>query len=233
MFSAIVIDKTDDGQTVTLQQLDESALPEGDVTIDVSFSTLNFKDGLAITGSSPVVRKFPMVPGIDLVGTVIESSSADWKAEWLVPLPSAFTPAQAMAIGTAGYTAALCVDALIDAGVTPDQGEVLVTGATGGVGSVAIALLKKLGFSVAALTGKASEADYLKSLGAETIIERSEMSEKGKPLQKERWAGVVDTAGSFTLANACAQTKYGGARFHFRPVYSGASVRAENECVGI
>ena len=238
MFSAIVIDKTDDGQTVTLQQLDESALPEGDVTIDVSFSTLNFKDGLAITGSSPVVRKFPMVPGIDLVGTVIESSSADWKAgdtvvlngwgvgevhwgglaqkaklkgEWLVPLPSAFTPAQAMAIGTAGYTAALCVDALIDAGVTPDQGEVLVTGATGGVGSVAIALLKKLGFSVAALTGKASEADYLKSLGAETIIERSEMSEKGKPLQKERWAGVVDTAGSFTLANACAQTKYGGA----------------------
>ena len=238
MFSAIVIDKTDDGQTVTLQQLEESALPEGDVTIDVAFSTLNFKDGLAITGSSPVVRKFPMVPGIDLVGTVTESSSSEWKAgdtvvlngwgvgevhwgglaqkaklkgDWLVPLPSAFTPAQAMAIGTAGYTAALCVDALIDAGVTPDQGEVLVTGATGGVGSVAIALLKKLGFSVAALTGKASEADYLKSLGAETIIDRSEMSDKGKPLQKERWAGVVDTAGSFTLANACAQTKYGGA----------------------
>ncbi|MEJ2408779.1 MAG: oxidoreductase [Novosphingobium sp.] len=238
MFSAIVIDKTDDGQTVTLQQLDESALPEGDVTIDVAFSTLNFKDGLAITGASPVVRKFPMVPGIDLVGAVTESSHADWKAgdtvvlngwgvgevhwgglaqkarlkgDWLVPLPGAFTPAQAMAIGTAGYTAALCVDALIDAGVTPEQGEVLVTGATGGVGSVAIALLKKLGFPVAALTGKAAEADYLKTLGAGTIIDRAVMSEKGKPLQEERWAGVVDTAGSFTLANACAQTRYGGA----------------------
>ncbi len=237
MFSAIVIDKTDTGQTVSVQQLDEAQLPEGDVTIDVAYSTLNFKDGLAITGSSPVVRKFPMVPGIDLVGTVSQSSHADWQAgdtvvlngwgvgevhwgglaqkarlkgDWLVPLPSAFSPAQAMAIGTAGYTAALCVDALVDRGVTADQGEVLVTGATGGVGSVAIALLKKLGFSVAALTGKASEADYLKSLGAATIIDRAEMSEKGKPLQKERWAGVVDTAGSFTLANACAQTKAHG-----------------------
>lgn len=238
MFSAIVIDKTDEGQTVTLQQLDESALPEGDVTIDVAYSTLNFKDGLAITGSSPVVRKFPMVPGIDLVGTVATSSHADWKAgdtvvlngwgvgeghwgglaqkarlkgDWLVPLPGAFTPAQAMAIGTAGYTAALCVDALVDWGVKPEQGEILVTGATGGVGSVAIALLKKLGFSVAALTGKPGEADYLKALGAETIIDRAEMAEKGRPLQKERWAGVVDTAGSYTLANACAQTRYGGA----------------------
>lgn len=238
MFSAIVIDKTDEGQTVSVQQLDERALPEGDVTIDVAYSTLNFKDGLALTGSSPVVRKFPMVPGIDLVGTVTQSTHADWKAgdtvvlngwgvgevhwgglaqkarlqgDWLVPLPSAFTPAQAMAIGTAGYTAALCVDALVDWGVTPEQGEVLVTGATGGVGSVAIALLKKLGFSVAALTGKLAEADYLRTLGAETIIDRAEMSEKGKPLQKERWAGVVDTAGSQTLANACAQTKYGGA----------------------
>ncbi len=238
MFSAIVIDKTDEGQTVTLQQLDESALPEGDVAIDVAFSTLNFKDGLAVTGASPVVRKFPMVPGIDLVGTVTESSHADWKAgdtvvlngwgvgeghwgglsqkaklkgDWLVPLPSAFTPKQAMAIGTAGYTAALCVDALLDWGVTPEQGEVLVTGATGGVGSVAIAILKKLGYSVAALTGKPGEADYLKALGAETIIDRAELAEKGKPLQKERWAGVVDTAGSHTLANAIAQTKYGGA----------------------
>ncbi|MYL96997.1 acryloyl-CoA reductase [Novosphingobium sp. FGD1] len=238
MFSAIMIDKTDDGQAVTLQQLDEGSLPEGDVTIDVAYSTLNYKDGLAITGSSPVVRKFPMVPGIDLVGTVAESSHADWKAgdtvvlngwgvgeghwgglaqksrlkgDWLVPLPTAFTPAQAMAIGTAGYTAALCVDALVDWGVTPDKGEVLVTGATGGVGSVAVAILKKLGFSVAALTGKTSEADYLKGLGAQTVIDRAEMSAKGKPLQKERWAGVVDTAGSFTLANACAQTRYGGA----------------------
>lgn len=238
MFSAIVIDKNDDGQTVGLQQLDEIQLPEGDVTIDVAYSTLNYKDGLAITGSSPVVRKFPMVPGIDLVGTVSESSHADWKAgdtvvlngwgvgeghwgglsqkarlngNWLVPLPSAFTPKQAMAIGTAGYTAALCVDALVKFGVTPDQGEILVTGATGGVGSVAVALLKKAGFTVAASSGKASEADYLTQLGASTIIDRAELSEKGKPLQKERWAGVVDSVGSFTLANACAQTRYGGA----------------------
>ncbi|MET0588063.1 MAG: MDR family oxidoreductase [Novosphingobium sp.] len=238
MFSAIVIDKNDDGQTVGLQQLDESQLPEGDVTIDVAYSTLNYKDGLAITGSSPVVRKFPMVPGIDLVGTVSESSHADWKAgdtvvlngwgvgeghwgglsqkarlngNWLVPLPAAFTPKQAMAIGTAGYTAALCVDALVKFGVTPDQGEILVTGATGGVGSVAVALLKKAGFTVAASSGKASEADYLTQLGASTIIDRAELSEKGKPLQKERWAGVVDSVGSFTLANACAQTKYNGA----------------------
>lgn len=238
MFSAIVIDKNDDGQTVSLQQVDESQLPEGDVTIDVAYSTLNYKDGLAITGSSPVVRKFPMVPGIDLVGTVSESSHADWKAgdtvvlngwgvgeghwgglsqkarlngNWLVPLPSAFTPKQAMAIGTAGYTAALCVDALVKFGVTPDKGEVLVTGATGGVGSVAVALLKKAGFTVAASSGKASEADYLTKLGASTIIDRAELSEKGKPLQKERWAGVVDSVGSFTLANACAQTRYGGA----------------------
>ena len=238
MFSAIVIDKNDEGQTVSLQQVDESALPEGDVTIDVSYSTLNFKDALAITGSSPIARKFPMVPGIDLVGTVTESSNAEFKAgdtvvlngwgvgeghwgglaqkarlkgDWLIALPSAFTPAQAMAIGTAGYTAALCVDALVDAGVTPERGEVLVTGATGGVGSVAIVLLKKLGFSVAALTGKPAEADYLKALGAETIIDRAARSERGKPLQKDRWAGVVDAAGSYTLANACAQTRYGGA----------------------
>lgn len=238
MFSAIVIDKNDDGQTVGLQQVDESQLPEGNVTVDVAYSTLNYKDGLAITGSSPVVRKFPMVPGIDLVGTVSESTHADWKAgdtvvlngwgvgeghwgglsqkarlngDWLVPLPSAFTPKQAMAIGTAGYTAALCVEALVNAGVTPDKGEVLVTGATGGVGSVAIALLKKAGFTVAASSGKASEADYLNQLGATTIIDRAELSEKGKPMQKERWAGVVDSVGSFTLANACAQTRYGGA----------------------
>jgi acrylyl-CoA reductase (NADPH) len=238
MFSAIVIDKNDAGQTVSVQQLDESALPEGDVTIDVAYSTLNYKDGLAITGASPVVRKFPMVPGIDLAGTVRESSSAEWKAgdkvvlngwgvgeghwgglaqvarlkgEWLVPLPAAFTERQAMAIGTAGYTAALCVDALVNAGVTPDQGEVLVTGATGGVGSVAVALLKAAGFTVVAATGKASEGDYLAKLGADSVIDRTTLSEKGKALQKERWAGVVDAVGSFTLANACAQTRYGGA----------------------
>lgn len=238
MFSAILIDKTEAGQTVAVSQVDESQLPEGDVTIDVAFSTLNFKDGLAITGRSPVVRKFPMVPGIDLAGTVRESSHADWKAgdqvvlngwgvgethwgglgqvarlkgDWLVPLPSAFSPKQAMAIGTAGYTAALCVEALIKAGVSPEQGEVLVTGATGGVGSVAVALLKKAGFTVVGSTGKASEADYLKQLGADSIIDRNELSTPGKPLQKERWAGVVDSVGSATLANVCAQTRYGGA----------------------
>ncbi|MET0364392.1 MAG: MDR family oxidoreductase, partial [Sphingobium sp.] len=221
-----------------IQQVDEAQLPEGDVTIDVEYSTLNYKDGLAITGSSPVVRKFPMVPGIDLVGTVRESSNGEFKAgdkvvlngwgvgeghwgglsqvarlkgEWLIPLPAAFSPKQAVSIGTAGYTAALCVDALIKFGVTPDQGEILVTGATGGVGSVAIALLKKAGFTVAASSGKASEHEYLTKLGATTIIDRAELSEKGKPLQKERWAGVVDSVGSFTLANAVAQTKYRGA----------------------
>lgn len=238
MFNAIVIDKSDDGQAVELQQIDESSLPDGDVLVDVAFSTLNFKDGLAITGASPVVRSFPMVPGIDLAGTVRESSHPDWnagdkvvlngwgvgethwgglaqvarlKGDWLVPLPAAFDEKQAMAIGTAGYTAALCVDALIDAGVEPEQGPVLVTGATGGVGSIAIALLKAAGFEVHALTGKPGEADYLKDLGAGEIVDRSTMSDKGKPLQKELWAGVVDTAGSHTLANACAQTRYGGA----------------------
>jgi acrylyl-CoA reductase (NADPH) len=237
MFSAIVIAKTDAGQTVSVQSLDDAQLPEGDVGIDVAYSTINFKDGLAITGSSPVVRKFPMVPGIDLVGTVTQSSHPDWKAgdvvvlngwgvgeghwgglsqkarlkgDWLVPLPGAFTPRQAMAIGTAGYTAALCVEALVKHGVSPEQGEVLVTGATGGVGSVAVALLAKAGFNVAASSGKASEGDYLKQLGATTIIDRAELSEKGKPMQRERWAGVVDSVGSFTLANAVAQTKYCG-----------------------
>lgn len=238
MFSALLIDKGDTGQTVAVTQLDEDRLPEGDVTIDVGYSTLNYKDGLAITGKSPVVRKFPMVPGIDLAGTVTESTHADWKVgdkvvlngwgvgethwgglaqkarlkgDWLVPLPTAFTLRQAMAIGTAGYTASLCVEALLKHGVEPGSGEVLVTGATGGVGSVAIALLVKAGFSVAAATGKASEGDYLKGLGASTIIDRNELSAPGKPMQKERWAAVVDSVGSHTLANACAQTRYGGA----------------------
>ncbi|HSW13821.1 MAG TPA: MDR family oxidoreductase [Solimonas sp.] len=238
MFSAILINKTDAGQTVELTKLDEAQLPEGDVTIDVEYSTLNYKDGLAITGKSPVVRKFPMVPGIDLAGVVSQSSHADWKAgdrvvlngwgvgeghwgglaqkarlkgDWLVPLPSAFTARQAMAIGTAGYTASLCVEALVAHGVKPEQGEILVTGATGGVGSVAIALLAKAGFKVVAATGKASEGDYLKTLGASGVIDRAELGAAGKPLQKERWAGVVDSVGSFTLANACAQTRYGGA----------------------
>jgi acrylyl-CoA reductase (NADPH) len=238
MFSGILISKDDAGQSVAVTQIDEAQLPEGDVTIDVEYSTMNYKDGLAITGSSPVVRKFPMVPGIDLAGVVSQSSHADYKigdkvvlngwgvgeghwgglaqkarlnGDWLVALPSAFTTRQAMAIGTAGYTASLCVEALIKQGVAPDQGEVLVTAATGGVGSIAIALLAKAGFNVVAATGKASEGDYLKRLGATSVIDRAELGERGKPLQKERWAGVVDAAGSQTLVNACAQTRYGGA----------------------
>jgi acrylyl-CoA reductase (NADPH) len=237
MFSAIVIAKSEAGQTVELTKLDEAQLPEGDVTIAVDYSTLNYKDGIAITGKSPVVRKFPMVPGIDLAGTVLDSTHADWKkgdrvvlngwgvgethwgglaqkarlkGDWLVPLPAALTPRQAMVIGTAGYTASLCVDALVGHGVTPEAGEILVTGATGGVGSISIALLAKAGFRVAAATGKASEGDYLKQLGATTIIDRAELAQPGKPMQKERWAGVIDSVGSHTLANACAQTRYGG-----------------------
>ena len=238
MFSGILINKGDDGQTVEVAQIDESQLPEGNVTVEVETSTLNYKDGLAITGSSPVVRKFPMVPGIDLAGVVSESSHADFKegdrvvlngwgvgethwgglaqkarlnGDWLIKLPEAFSSRQAMAIGTAGYTAALCVDALVNYGITPDQGEILVTGATGGVGSVAVMLLAKAGYTVVAATGKASEEAYLKELGASDIIERAALSEKGKPLQRERWAGVVDAVGSHTLVNACAQTKYCGA----------------------
>ncbi len=238
MFSAILIDKGESGQTVARTDLDEAQLPDGDVTVDVEYSTLNFKDALAITGRSPVVRKFPMVPGIDLAGVVTDSSHADWKTgdrvvlngwgvgethwgglaqrarlngDWLVGLPPEFTTRQAMAIGTAGYTASLCVGALLEHGVSPDRGEVLVTGATGGVGSVAIALLTKAGFKVAAATGKPSEAQYLEKLGASAVLGRAELAEKGKPLQKERWAGVVDVVGSHTLVNACAQTRYGGA----------------------
>ncbi|MFP5307076.1 MAG: MDR family oxidoreductase [Gammaproteobacteria bacterium] len=238
MFKALLIDKNDSGQTVGIQTLDESKLPEAAVTVRVEYSTINYKDGLAITGKSPVVRKFPMVPGIDFAGVVEASTSEQWKpgdrvvlngwgvgethwgglaqkarvnAEWLLRLPQAFSTRQAMAIGTAGYTASLCVDALLAHGVKPEQGEVLVTGATGGVGSVAIALLAKAGFKVAAATGKTSEGDYLKQLGATTIVDRAELAAAGKPLQKERWAGVVDAVGSHTLANACAQTRYGGA----------------------
>jgi acrylyl-CoA reductase (NADPH) len=237
VFSAILIEKGEAGQTVALASLDEAELPEGDVSISVEYSTLNYKDGLAITGKSPVVRKFPMVPGIDLAGVVTESTHADWakgdrvvlngwgvgeshwgglaqrarlNGDWLVPLPANFTSRQAMAIGTAGYTASLCVDALLDHGVRPDQGEVLVTGATGGVGSVAVALLAKAGFKVVAATGKASEADYLQELGAASVLDRAELAAAGRPMQKERWAGVIDSVGSHTLANACAQTRYGG-----------------------
>ncbi|MDZ5457519.1 acrylyl-CoA reductase (NADPH) [Azohydromonas lata] len=237
MFKAILIEKDEAGYRAAVRELDDAALPAGDVTVRVAYSTLNYKDGLAITGKSPVVRKFPMVPGIDLAGTVESSSHPDYQAgdavvlngwgvgethwgglaqrarlsgDWLVPLPAAFTPAQAMAIGTAGYTAMLCVLALERHGVTPAHGPIVVTGAAGGVGSVAVALLAKLGFSVAAVTGRPQEADYLRSLGASEVLERAELSAPGKPLAKERWAGAVDTVGSHTLANVCAQMKYRG-----------------------
>jgi acrylyl-CoA reductase (NADPH) len=236
-YQALQINKDDNGYHCTVQTLDDSALPEGDVTVQVDYSTVNYKDGLAMTGKSPVVRKFPLTPGIDLAGTVTDSQhplfkagdkvvlngwgvgeshsgglaqKARLKGDWLVHLPSAFTPRQAMAIGTAGYTAMLCVMALQKHGVTPDKGDILVTGAGGGVGSVAIALLAQLGYRVVASTGRQHEADYLRQLGAADIMDRSELSAPGKPLAKERWAGVVDTVGSHTLANACASTKYGG-----------------------
>jgi acrylyl-CoA reductase (NADPH) len=238
MFRGILITKDDAGYRAQLQQIDESVLPEGDVTVKVEWSTLNYKDGLAITGKSPVVRRFPMIPGIDFAGTVTASESAAWKVgdkvvlngwgvgethcgglaevarvrgEWLVPLPAAFSPRQAMAIGTAGYTAMLCVLALEKHGIRPADGEILVTGANGGVGSVAIALLARLGYTVVASTGRPAEAEHLKALGAAAIIDRAELSGPGKPIGKERWAGVVDTVGSHTLANACATTRYRGA----------------------
>ena len=238
MFKAVLIEKDEAGYRAGVTEVDDAALPDGDVTVRVAYSTLNYKDGLAITGKGPVVRKFPMVPGIDLAGTVEASTHAGiavgdkvvlngwgvgeghWgglaqrarlKGDWLVPLPAAFTPRQAMAIGTAGYTAMLCVMALERHGVTPANGEVLVTGANGGVGSVAVALLAKLGYTVVASTGRPQEADYLKALGAAEIIDRAQLSAPGKPLAKERWAGAVDTVGSHTLANVCASTKYRGA----------------------
>ncbi|AEC20958.1 alcohol dehydrogenase [Pusillimonas sp. T7-7] len=238
MFKAILIDKKDDKQHTELTEVNESALPKGDVTVRVAYSTLNYKDALAITGKSPVVRSFPMVPGIDFAGTVTESSHPSYKegdqvvlngwgvgekhwgglaeyarvsGDWLVPLQAPFTPRQAMGIGTAGYTAMLCVMALEHNGVTPDKGQVLVTGAAGGVGSVAVAILSKLGYTVAAVTGRQQEADYLRGLGASEILDRAELSEPGKPLQKERWAGAVDVAGGQMLANVCASIQYGGA----------------------
>jgi acrylyl-CoA reductase (NADPH) len=237
MFKAILIDKQDGTQSVRVAELDESQLPEAPVTVRVEYSTINFKDGLAITGKSPVVRKFPMVPGIDLAGVVEASTSDAWRqgervllngwgvgeghwgglgqkarvnAAWLQRVPERFSAKQAMTIGTAGYTASLCVEALVKHGLTPDRGEVLVTGASGGVGSVAIALLARAGFKVVASTGKASESDYLKALGAQQIVDRNELSAPGKPMQKERWAAVVDSVGSHTLVNACAQTRYRG-----------------------
>lgn len=237
MFKALQLSKSDAGFLAAITDTDESQLPAGDVLVQVDYSSVNYKDGLAITNTGPVVRSWPMVAGIDGAGTVLESTHANWKVgdcfvhngwglgetrwglmserarlqgDWLVKLPAAFTTRQAMAIGTAGYTAMLCVLALERNGVIAGSGEVLVTGATGGVGSVAVALLSKLGYAVVAATGKASEEAYLKQLGATTVLDRAELSAPGKPLQKERWAAVVDAVGSHTLANACAQTRYGG-----------------------
>ena len=240
MFNALLLEKDDAGFRAGVTTLDESRLPgwdPADVLVQPEYSTLNYKDGLALTNRAPVVRTWPMVPGIDGAGTVVESRHPGWKAgdrfvhngwgvgethwgclagrarlkgDWLVKLPAAFTPRQAMAIGTAGYTAMLCVMALERHGLTPGDGEVLVTGATGGVGSVAIALLSRLGHRVTAASGKLQEVDYLKALGATTVIDRAELAAAGKPLQKERWAAVVDALGSHTLVNALAQTRYGG-----------------------
>ena len=237
MFNGILIDKDDSGYHVKLTAIDEAQLPAGDVTVRVTHSTLNYKDALAITNKGPIVRSFPMVPGVDLAGTVQDSSDLDFKpgdqvllngwgvgeghwgglaqmarlqGKWLISLPEAFTPAQAMAIGTAGYTAMLAVMALEKNGVTPDKGEVLVTGANGGVGSFAIAILARLGYRVVASTGRVSQSDYLKQLGAADIIDRATLSEPGRPLAKERWAGAIDSVGSHTLANICASTRYWG-----------------------
>ncbi|WP_028239052.1 acrylyl-CoA reductase (NADPH) [Stutzerimonas azotifigens] len=238
MFQGILIDKDEAGYQATVETIDESRLPDGEVTVKVAFSTLNYKDALAITGRSPVVRRFPMVPGIDFSGTVVDSRHPAWqpgdqvvlngwgvgethwgglaetarvKGDWLIRLPASLTARQAMAIGTAGYTAMLCVMAIEKHGIKPADGEILVTGANGGVGSIATALLTKLGYAVVASTGRVTESAYLHSLGARTIIDRNELSQPGKPLGKERWAGVIDTVGSHTLANACAATRYGGA----------------------
>ena len=237
MFKALLLEKTDAGFQAGIQSVDEGQLPEGDVLIAVEHSTLNYKDGLAITNRAPIVRSWPMVAGIDGAGVVLQSSHPAWqvgdrvvhngwgvgetrwgclaerarlKGEWLVALPSAFTTRQAMAVGTAGYTAMLCVLALERHGVKPGDGDVLVTGATGGVGSVATMLLAALGHRVTASTGKSDEGPYLKRLGAAAVMDRAELSAPGKPLQKERWAAVIDAVGSHTLVNACAQTRYGG-----------------------
>lgn len=234
-FRALRLQKTDDGQTHEIVELTQADLMEGDVTVAVSHSTLNYKDGLALTGASPVVRTWPMIPGIDFTGTVESSSHADFKegdnvilngwgigethfggyagkarvnGDWLIKRPEAISASRAMAIGTAGYTAMLCVMALMD---TPkDAGEILVTGAAGGVGSVALALLSKLGYETVASTGRMDESDYLTGLGATRVIDRAALSEKGRPLDRENYAGVVDAVGSHTLANAISQTKYGG-----------------------
>ncbi len=237
MFRAWLLDKPGGIFQADLRDIDESRLPTADVLVRVSHSTINYKDALALTDRAPVVRNWPMVPGIDGAGVVLESRHADWKpgdrwilngwgvgethwgclaeraslrGDWLVPVPARFDTRQAMILGTAGYTAMLCVQAIAAHGLRPQDGEVLVTGATGGVGSVAVALLARRGWKVAALTGKASREGYLRALGAAEVLDRAGYAQPGRPLQKERWAAVVDTAGSHILANACAQTRWGG-----------------------
>jgi acrylyl-CoA reductase (NADPH) len=237
-FKAIRIDKADKGTTTALTQFDEAELMDGDVTVRVEWSTLNYKDGLAVTGKAPVVRRFPMIAGIDFAGTVEQSSHPQWKAgdkvictgwgmgethlgayaekarvkgDWLVPLPGGMSARDAMAIGTAGFTAMLAVMALEKQGLSPASGPMIVTGAAGGVGSVATAVLSKLGYHVIASTGRMSETAYLKGLGAAEVIDRNELTGPAKPLAKERWAGGVDSVGSTTLANLLSMTKYGGA----------------------
>jgi acrylyl-CoA reductase (NADPH) len=237
-FKAIVVDKSDSGQTVQLKDFDDKDLMDGDVTVGVEYSTVNYKDGLAVTGKAPVVRRFPMIAGVDLAGTVESSSHAAWKpgdkvivngwglgethlgayaqkarvkGDWLVRLPASITARDAMAIGTAGYTAMLSVMALKRAGIAPPRGPIVVTGAAGGVGSVAVAILAKLGYQVVASTGRPAEAAYLKDLGAAEVIDRKELSGAPRPLAKERWAGGIDAVGSTTLANVLSMTRYGGA----------------------
>lgn len=237
MFDAILIDKTEEGQRTALTSLETSALPEGDVLVDVAFSTLNYKDALALTGAAPVVRRFPMVPGIDFAGIVAESSHPDlrpgdpvvlngwgvgethWgglagqarvRGDWLVKLPDGISLKQSMAIGTAGYTAMLCVLALERHGITPASGEIVVTGAAGGVGSIALTLLAARGYTVAAVTGRPGEEAYLRSLGAASIVDRAELTGTPRPLARERWAGAVDVAGSTVLANVISAMKYRG-----------------------
>ncbi len=238
MFKAILLSKGETGTDARITEIDDARLPDGDVTVRVDYSTINFKDGLAITGKAPIVRAWPMVPGIDFAGTVEKSAHPTWKpgdkvvlngwgvgeshwgglaqvarlnGDWLVALPAQFSVRQGAAIGTAGFTAMLCVLALERHGLAPGDGDVLVTGAAGGVGSIAVALLARLGHTVVASTGRLAETDYLKSLGASSVIDRAELSAPGKPLGRERWAGVVDSVGSHTLANACATTRTEGA----------------------
>ncbi len=238
MFKAISLTKSGDEFKAQVADIDEKDLPQDDVSIKIEYSTINYKDGLAITNKAPLVRIWPMVAGIDGAGIVEQSSNPRWKpgdrvvlngwgtgeshwgclaqkarlkGDWLVAIPSAFSTKQAMAIGTAGYTAMLCVMALERNGITPDKGEILVTGASGGVGSVAIAILSKLGYTVTASTGRMAETEYLKALGASSVMDRSELSQPGRPLAKERWAGAVDSVGSHTLVNVCAGLKYFGA----------------------